>query len=581
MHMSEPSAVHRHPIAGPKAPQDPVDRRSGFFVMFESVIEAAARMNGKPSQEIYLEGQQLKNLASFTGGVTDEDILALLGSSSGFRQLIHSIGVSVRARNGQTENVHFVLQNWGKTRKYESGTLLRVPCPADGTEVIIQLDENEWSEDDEVPGKFAFEFENAGEMATATVVLYLHDGYKVPELTVDAPVAFQSKDYREMIAKSLLSKGNNKRLKAAIEKAERGEDVTIAYIGGSITHGAGAKPLHTECYAYQSYLRFKEMFGKDGGGNVRFIKAGVGGTPSELGMIRYERDVLRNGEVKPDIVVVEFAVNDAGDETNGVCYESLCLKILSEAQKPAVILLFSVFINDWNLQDRLSPVGRHYQLPMVSVKDAVVRQFQMTKAEGNVISKRQFFYDIYHPTNDGHAIMADCLAYLFSETKKSSVDEEDINIEIEPIIGNSFTGVKLLDRKDSGAALIDAGGFTETDADLQMAEMDDHPYGTPQFPYNWMRTASSGTEPFKMTIRSSSLVLVYKDSGSGEFGKADIYVDGKHIKTADPNEVKWTHCSAVIIYQEVVSKEHVVEIKMSGDSQDKRFTILGFGYTTR
>lgn len=68
------------------------------------------------------------------------------------------------------------------------------------------------------------------------------------------------------------------------------------------------------------------MFGD--GDNIHYIKAGVGGTPSELGMIRYERDVLRNFTVQPDIVVVEFAVNDAGDETNGVCYESLVRKIL-------------------------------------------------------------------------------------------------------------------------------------------------------------------------------------------------------------------------------------------------------------
>ena len=34
------------------------------------------------------------------------------------------------------------------------------------------------------------------------------------------------------------------------------------------------------------------MFGD--GDNIHYIKAGVGGTPSELGMIRYERDVLRN-----------------------------------------------------------------------------------------------------------------------------------------------------------------------------------------------------------------------------------------------------------------------------------------------
>ena len=140
--------------------------------------------------------------------------------------------------------------------------------------------------------------------------------------------------------------------------------------------------------------------------------------------------------MEPDIVIVEFAVNDEGDETKGICYESLCLKILSGKNKPAVILLFAVFMNDWNLQDRLSPVGKHYNLPMVSVKDAVVEQFGLMKAEGNIISKRQFFYDIYHPTNDGHRVMADCLGYLLHETKKSVKDKDDIIIDKPPVIGN-------------------------------------------------------------------------------------------------------------------------------------------------
>jgi len=142
---------------------------------------------------------------------------------------------------------------------------------------------------------------------------------------------------------------------------------------------------------------------------------------------------------------VEFAVNDANDETEGNCYESLVLKALNANNKPAVILLFSVFMNDWNLQDRLAPVGQHYDLPMVSVKEAVVEQFRWTADQGKVISKKQFFYDIYHPANAGH------------------------------------------------------GGFRETDTDLHTANMDDHTYGTPQFPNNWMHTAESGADRFKMT----------------------------------------------------------------------------------
>jgi GDSL-like Lipase/Acylhydrolase family len=446
--------------------------------------------------------------------------------------------------------------------------------------MIVKLGDFQWSKDDDVPGKFSFEFDHPGELATVSVKFYLNDAYKVPEISPEPPVAFSSEGYQAMIRKSLLSKGNNQRLKAAIEKAERGEDITIAYIGGSITQGAGAKPIHTHSYAYLSYLKFREMFGKDDGKNVHFVKAGVGGTPSELGMIRYERDILRDGKVEPDVVIVEFAVNDAGDETNGICYESLCLKILASKNKPAVILLFSVFENDWNLQDRLSPVGKYYDLPMVSVKDAVVEQFRLTKEEGNILTKRQFFYDIYHPTNDGHTVMADCLTYLFSETKKSISDQEDIQIDKSPVIGNCFKDVQLLDRKDNRLdAKINMGGFWETDDELQMVEMDANPFGTPQFPNNWMHTTSSGNESFKMTINSRSLILVFKDSGNSKFGIADIFVDGQQIKTADPHEVNWTHCNAVILYQEKACREHQVEIKMASNHEDKCFTILGFGYT--
>ena len=565
-------------ISGPVAPRDPVEKRSCIYLMVDSDIEAGSRGEGKPSEEIYLEGR-IRNAAEFIGGVTDKEILNLLESCEGFHKLVHSIGVSVQAADDSIEEVNFVLQNWGKTNKYESGTTLRVPCPANGREVIINLADYEWSPDDDILGKFAFEFERVGQMAKATVKFYLNDGYEVPELIIDPPVDFESEGYNKMIVRSLLNRGNNRRLKKAIEKAEKGEDVTIAFIGGSITQGAGAKPINTNCYAYQAYLRFKEMFGRNGGDNIHYIKAGVGGTPSQLGIIRYERDILRDGKVKPDIVVVEFAVNDAGDETKGVCYESLVLKILSAENKPAVILLFSVFENDWNLQDRLAPVGEHYNLPMVSIKDAVVGQFYLTREEGNIISKRQFFYDIYHPTNDGHRVMADCLAYLFAETKKAPVDEEDIIIDKEPLIGNYFKDIRLLDRKtNTHVALIDEGGFTETDRDLQMVEMDLDSHGTAQFPYNWMHTPSSGNDSFKMTIRSKGLMLVFKDSGSSEFGRAEVYVDGEHVLTADPHIVNWTHCNPVILYQEEEAREHTIEIKMAPGDEDKCFTILGFGY---
>lgn len=568
-------------IEGPAAPKDPEERKGGFFVMFETAIQATARAEGRPSQEIYLEGSYLTDKARYIGGITDEGMLELLTTWAGFRELVHSIGVSVKTGSEEAE-VSFLMQNWGRRSKYETGTQLRIACPGNGTEVILKLEEVVWSGDDAAPGKFAFEFSREGELATASIIFYLNDGYAAPELTIEPPMAFDSLEYQGMVAGSLLHSGNNYRLRAAIDKALQGEEVTIAYIGGSITQGAGAKPIHTGCYAYQSYLRFKELYGKDGGENIRYVKAGVGGTPSELGVIRYDRDILRDGAVTPDIVVVEFAVNDEGDETKGNCFESLCLKILSGPGRPAVILLFSVFVNDWNLQERLAPVGRHYNLPMVSIKDAVTEQFRLSKAEGNIISKRQFFYDIYHPANDGHRVMADCLGYLFSEAWRSPRDGEDITTGKRPVLGNDYATIRLLDRKslaDLNDVRVEAGSFQATDTDLQRVELDADPFGTPEFPHNWLHTAASGEESFKLTLTSRNLILVYKDSGSPDFGRADIFVDGGLVLTADPHVNSWTHCNPVILYQNEQSQQHVIEIRMAPEDKDKCFTILGFGYT--
>lgn len=563
---------------GPKAPKDPQKKRSGFYIMVDKILEGTARLEGKPSQEVYLDEGRLAFNAQFIGGVKDENILELLKNCDSVRKVVHSIGVCVIAKD-DVGTIDFIFQNYGKEDRYAGGTIIKLPCSKDGSEVIFKIEDYEWLTDDDVVGKIAFEFENPGLTAQATVKVYLNDGYEVPEIEIDPPVEFGSTQYNLMISKSLLNIGNNKRLKAAIDKSRKGEDVTIAYIGGSITQGAGAKPIHTECYAYKSYMKFKEMFGKKDGENVHFIKAGVGGTPSELGMIRYDRDVLRDGKVKPDIVMVEFAVNDEGDETKGICYESLVKNILSAENKPAVVLLFSVFADDFNLQERLSPVGNHYDLPMVSLSDAVVEQFKLTKEEGNIITKRQYFYDIYHPTNDGHTIMADCLAHLFYQTAKDVCNEKDILLDIEPTIGNYFVGVHLIDKKDNACgALIKHGSFKETDEDLQFVEMDCNPLGTPEFPHNWMHTPESGDERFYLTVNSRSLLLIFKDSGRMDFGKADVYVDGTLVLTANPRATGWTHCNAVILYQEESSREHQVEIKMAADSQDKFFTILGFGY---
>ncbi len=564
-------------MKGPKAPKDPEKKRENFYIMFEKEIAAGILPNGEVGTAIYLDGGRLISSAEMVGGIKEKKMLDMLKSKEEFCRLVYSIGVSVLTEN-VNDTVEFKFMFYGKMNMEKSGTTLRLSMLANGAETRLDLNTVEWKAGEQEPGQIQFLLNVPGEKAIVNVRFYLQDGFIAPEREMEVPVDFGAETYKRMVANSYMQSGNNYRLKKVIEKARKGEAVTYAFIGGSITQGAGATPITTECYAYKSFCYFRDNYVKDKE-KMTYIKAGVGGTPSELGMIRFERDVLRENSILPDIVVVEFGVNDEGDETQGVCFESLVLKILDLPSKPAVILLFNVFSDDCNLQKRLAPIGIHYQLPMVSILNAVVEQFRLKAEQGRIVSKSQYFYDMYHPTNTGHTIIADCLNYVIDKIDEQEQDLEFFLEGISPLLGNAFKNVKLFDKKNQWDGIqCYCGSFSSTDTVLQCVEMDLNFEPTKQFPYNWMRMPENGDESFVLEGSFRTLILVYKDSADSNVGRAEVYVDGKYAITVDPHVIGWLHCNPVIVYQSDSSVFHRVEIKMEAGSEEKQFTILGFGY---
>lgn len=592
---------------GPKAPRDAQKKRSGFYLMRGKDIAGSIQPDGRGIQFLHMDGERMITAARIVGNVAEEGMLELLKSAAGFRRLVHSMGVRVEmAGDFSSEDcpeVDFVLQMYPGKDSFVPGTQIKASIPTDGMEYMVELDDYTWSDNDNVPGQIRFEFSAAGQLAQVWVKLYLRDGFQAPEETEEAPVDLEAPEYRELVKKSLMQAGNPARLQKALAKARRGEDTTIAFIGGSITQGAGAIPINTSCYAYKTFQKLCRLAGKGMEENIHYVKAGVGGTPSELGMLRYHRDVCRDGAVEPDIVVVEFAVNDLGDETQGECYDSLVRMILGAKNAPAVILLFAVFASDWNLQERLAPVGEAYDLPMVSVRDAVVEQFYKKPGAGRLFGKSQFFYDCYHPTNLGHTVMADCIGYLLETADGMPEGKDDLRLDrIVPPLGGEFENVRLYDRNSKVPGIsVDCGSFCGQDQELHAVEMNMDLTQTPEFPYNWMHgqngdsvvmsdgsskaadasckpAGASKAAPFSMDITCTALVLIYKDSGSGSVGCADVFVDGKKVLTADPHVGGWTHCNPVICFRGGERRKYHVEISMAAGDEDKEFTILGFGY---
>lgn len=252
------------------APKDPQSRRKSFYVLLDHSVGGIPQADGAGRHPIYLDGERLTTLARIVGGVQDPSMLALLTTAKGFCTLVHSIGVSAQCEDRDMD-VGFSLVFYGSDSQ-DSGSRHSFALKTDGVEMVIPLDERKLRDTDRVPGQFVFELPADRDTASVTVRLYLNDGFDAPDASPDGPVDRESPAYREMIGRSFLSGGSNCRVKRVLEKLRRGENVTLAYLGGSITQGAGAVPIQEMCYARRSFEAIRARYGT-GQGTVRYISA--------------------------------------------------------------------------------------------------------------------------------------------------------------------------------------------------------------------------------------------------------------------------------------------------------------------
>jgi len=389
------------------------------------------------------------------------------------------------------------------------------------------------------------------------------------------PFNLSKADYKTVMDKSLLSTGNNARLKNVIKKLEKGEDVYIACIGGSVTEGAGPKDaggqeLWQLGYAYQFAEKLKQKYPKKNGENIHFDGAGLSGTPSTLGLLRYDNDVTKELGTTPDLLIIEFAVNDDGSNFCERGFEGLIRKAMLANDDTAVIALFADAKTYTNSQMSKMPISMLYKVPMISIQDAV-------EISGVSIDQEQFFDDYVHPKAEGHTLMADALMNLINVVDAAKADVKN-EVPEKTYRGKPLDTIVRITGDDENVK-INAGSFNTTDLACQTIKKT----GKSNFPQNWNRKAAAKTnDSFKMEINCRSLIFVYKEQGGWlkeKFGNAEVYVDGKKAATYNGGkDGGWNNCITTLIIDEETSANHTVEVKMADSDENKGFTIVAMGY---
>lgn len=381
-----------------------------------------------------------------------------------------------------------------------------------------------------------------------------------------------------------------RKLAACMARAARGEELTIGFLGGSITQGSLAS-AEDKTYAYRVYRWWCDAFPW---AEFGYVNGGIGGTCSCFGAARAVGDLLM---YQPDVVVVDFSVNDKGktpeeESFYQETYEGLLRRIVSWPSSPAVLVLNNVYYDSGKtMQDRHNAVAEHYRVPFVSIKDSIYRKMK----EGRY-SLEELTPDGLHPNDLGHELVAGEVIRLLEEIRawgekkgfytEPGADRRDIDrqgssredIDGKDIVGgeilplpltqNAYEQAKLLTIRNSRPVL---AGF-RADSREKKGHLD-------TFKNGWMGKKAGDRIIFY--VDASCIAVQYRKTIQRPAVSARLILDGKQEEAVllDGNfEESWGDCLYLLpVLHHGERGEHRVEIEVTETAKrgETPFYLLG------
>lgn len=204
-------------------------------------------------------------------------------------------------------------------------------------------------------------------------------------------------------------------LKARFEQAEKGGQIRCVFFGGSLTWGANASEPNETSWRGRTMEYLIRKYPKS---QWAFHDAAIGGTGSELGVFRLERDVLG---FKPDIVFLDFTLNDGlqyksddGGKSNVAngSFETIIRCCLEKGITIVPVFLTSKChvtmenVNDLNRRLEHLQLIDYYNLDYIDILGGMNRDYKAGKLDITGFWPEELF-DETHPHDIGYQAYAD------------------------------------------------------------------------------------------------------------------------------------------------------------------------------
>jgi len=348
-------------------------------------------------------------------------------------------------------------------------------------------------------------------------------------------------------------------------RLKAGQDVKIGYLGGSITAQEGWRP--------KTLAHFQKAFP---GAKVSQINAAIGGTGSDLGVFRLQRDVL---DQKPNLMFVEFAVNDGGASPEQIyrCMEGIVRQTWRALPECDICFVYTLTdaLSGPMLEGKfqrsasaMEKIADHYGIPTIHMAMEVAKlakagkliwkgELPKTDEEKKAVGDKFVFApDSVHPHRDtGHEL------YL-QAVQRSMAIIEAVPTHATPhtlkaaFVADNYEYAKLVPVTEASLS----GGFAKAGSDIAKRFAN-------RLPAMQRANAPGDTLTFKFKGTRASIY----DIIGPDCGQVSVTVDDQPAKVVPRFDAYCTYhrLATLMLGSELPDTVHTVKIEVHGDQPAK------------
>ena len=343
-------------------------------------------------------------------------------------------------------------------------------------------------------------------------------------------------------------------------RAKAGERLNVVFFGASLTWGANATDPQLTSYRALVGQRLEQRYPN---AHFRFWDAAIGGTGSQLGLFRLERDCLKR---KPDLVFVDFSANDdihsATPETLA-SYEAIVRRLVNQGI-PVVQVVFPFKWNvaagkldDFKRRDAHHAISKAYHTP---IGDAIELAQRRVREKATTLDEL-WPVDGVHPGDVGYALFADAAwdAFVVAVEKKQVCKSPEKMLHADTYMTSSRTRISSLGPLPAGWK-VGRPNVVSAYFDMLMSRwLDDEVVARPA------KVAAASPAIGRLRFRfTGSMAMLFGESTPAS-GKYRAYIDGKLVqKKSDDGKSTQSEFDAGHLGRLVKGNTHLAQVIAEG-----------------